>query len=224
MSSRSTTSCENTIVNTPMMQRMMLMNRAKLSAWTTPKLCASVFQRKYDAAAAPTRPIRPSPAIGMRSPGCRNASASMAAVADKTTIRIGMMAAKLFIGSLTHAGMRDARCGVRDAGCEVRNGDDGAGGRRQRVVDSIHRAHHGGLHRPEEHAREDAHRDGSRDGRNHDRPLARREIGKAPVLFVGDLAVVHPLEHPQHVDGRKDDTSRRDRGKPGVPPERAEED
>ena len=69
------------------------MKSAKLSDRTTPKLCASLSQRNTDAAAAPARPIRPSPAIGIRSPGWRNASASMAAVAESTTITIGMMAA-----------------------------------------------------------------------------------------------------------------------------------
>ena len=80
------------------MHRMMLMKSAKLSARTTPKLTASVSQRKHEATSAPTRPIRPKPAMYIRSPGCRIASASMAAMADSTTIRIGMVAANEFIG------------------------------------------------------------------------------------------------------------------------------
>ena len=89
------------------------MNSAKLSARTTPKLCASVSQRKQDATAAPTRPISPSPAIGMRSPGWRKASASIAAMADRTTISIGMVAWKLFIAdrSLPRIGGVRARHG-----------------------------------------------------------------------------------------------------------------
>ena len=62
------------------------MKSAKLSARMTPKLLRSVSQRKTDATAAPTRPIRPSPAIGMRSPGWRNASASIAAAPASATI------------------------------------------------------------------------------------------------------------------------------------------
>ncbi len=68
------------------------MKRAKLSERMTPMLRASLFQRQTDAIAAPTSPIRPSPAIGIRSPGCRNASASMAAIADSATMTSGMMA------------------------------------------------------------------------------------------------------------------------------------
>ena len=69
------------------------MNSAKLSERMTPKLSARVSQRKYDARAAPPQPIRPKPAIGIRSPGRRMASASMAAIADNATMSIGIMAA-----------------------------------------------------------------------------------------------------------------------------------
>ena len=52
------------------MQRMMLMNSAKLSARMTPKLLRVACPRgSTEATAAPTRPISPRPAIGMRSPG-----------------------------------------------------------------------------------------------------------------------------------------------------------
>src|SRR3954470_3438292 len=84
----------------PTRHRMMLMKSAKLSARTTPKLAASVFQRKHDATSAPTSPIRPNPAMYIRSPGWRIASAIMAAIADKTTISIGMVAAKELIAAL----------------------------------------------------------------------------------------------------------------------------
>ncbi len=75
------------------MQSTRLMKSAKLSDRTTPKLWASLPQRKTDARAAPPSPIRPKPAIGMRSPRWRNASASMAAQPARTTMTIGMMAA-----------------------------------------------------------------------------------------------------------------------------------
>ena len=75
------------------MQRMMFTNSAKLSERMTPNARASPFQRKTDASAAPAQPIRPKPEIGMRSPGSRMASASIAAIADSATIRIGMIAA-----------------------------------------------------------------------------------------------------------------------------------
>jgi hypothetical protein len=52
-----------------------------------------VFQSEAEAIAAPTSPMRPSPAIGMRSPGCRNASASIAAAAESVTMTMGMMPA-----------------------------------------------------------------------------------------------------------------------------------
>ena len=68
------------------------MKSAKLSERTTPKLCASLPHRKTLASAAPASPINPNPAIGMRSPRCRKASATMAAQPDKTTMTIGMMA------------------------------------------------------------------------------------------------------------------------------------
>ena len=46
MCSRSTTSFDSSIVSTPMMQRTMLMNSAKLSERMTPMLWASLFQRQ----------------------------------------------------------------------------------------------------------------------------------------------------------------------------------
>ena len=77
------------------------MKSAKLSARMTPNACASRPQRKTDATAAPTRPMWPNPAIGMRSPGLVIAAASIAARPARVTMTIGMTAAYslMFIGS-----------------------------------------------------------------------------------------------------------------------------
>ena len=68
------------------------MNSPKLSATTTPKLVALLFQSAAEAMAAPTSPMAPSGPIGIRSPGSRNASAIMAAMAVAATQHIGTMA------------------------------------------------------------------------------------------------------------------------------------
>ena len=68
------------------------MKSAKLSDRTTPKLRASVSHSITEETAAPTRPISPSPKSGIRSPGWRKASASIAAIAASMTLTMGMMA------------------------------------------------------------------------------------------------------------------------------------
>src|SRR4051812_27221829 len=114
------TSFENTIVMMPMIQRMMLMKSAKLSARTTPKLTASVFQRKQEATSAPTRPISPKPAMYIRSPGWRIASAIIAAIADSTTISIGIVAAKEFTVHLPQLARPSGRACQDDRGWQSR--------------------------------------------------------------------------------------------------------
>src|SRR3954465_12946225 len=115
------TSFENTIVMMPMMQRMMLMKSAKLSARTTPKLTASVFQRKQEATSAPTRPISPKPAMYIRSPGWRIASAIIAAIAESTTISIGIVAAKEFTAHLPQLARPSGRACQGDRGRQSRD-------------------------------------------------------------------------------------------------------
>src|SRR4051812_32911683 len=74
------------------MIRIQVTNSPKLSAATTPKLDALLFQSATEATAAPTRPMTPSGPIGIRSPGSRNASAIIAAIAVAVTQHIGTMA------------------------------------------------------------------------------------------------------------------------------------
>src|SRR6476469_6304332 len=90
-------------------------NRPKLSAWTTPKLEVFRFHKSAEAIAAPTRPIAPRGPIGIRSPGDRNASATIAAMAAAVTHNIGTMAFSDIIGT------RDARSGIH-SGREIRQG------------------------------------------------------------------------------------------------------
>ena len=78
----------------------MFTKTVKLSQRMTPKLSALEFQRKYEARAAPPEPMSPKPKIGIRSPGRRIDSASIAAIADSATMTIGMMAAKALIALL----------------------------------------------------------------------------------------------------------------------------
>ena len=73
-------------------------NRPKLSASTTPKLDALWFHNRTVAIAAPARPMAPSGPIGIRSPGERNASATIAAMAAAVTHSIGTMAFRDVIG------------------------------------------------------------------------------------------------------------------------------
>ena len=76
------------------MIRIQVTNSPKLSADTTPKLEALRFHSSSDDAAAPARPIAPSGPIGIRSPGSRNASATMAASAAAVTQDMGTIALK----------------------------------------------------------------------------------------------------------------------------------
>src|SRR5438132_5804992 len=81
--------------------------RPKLSAWTTLKLEALWFHNSADAIAAPVRPMAPRGPIGIRSPGDRKASATIAAMAAAVTHSIGTMAFSDIIG------IWDSGCGIR---------------------------------------------------------------------------------------------------------------
>src|SRR3989442_5679563 len=78
--------------STPTMIRMKVTNSRNLSATRTPKLDAPSFQSSTDEMAAPARPMAPSGPIGIRSPGARNASAIMAAMAAAVTQDMGTIA------------------------------------------------------------------------------------------------------------------------------------
>src|SRR5439155_19331754 len=82
----------NAIDSAPTMIRIQVTKRPKLSAETTPKLETLWFQRSSVATAAPTRPTMPSTAVGMRSPGSRNDSATIAARPAAVTHNIGTIA------------------------------------------------------------------------------------------------------------------------------------
>src|SRR3984957_11225047 len=67
-------------------------NSPYLSATTMPKLVALWSQSRNEATAAPARPIAPSGAMGIRSPGARNASAVIAAMPAAVTQAMGTIA------------------------------------------------------------------------------------------------------------------------------------
>src|SRR5262245_24288607 len=74
------------------MIRMKVTKSPNLSASTTPKLDAPSLHNSSDEMAAPARPMTPSGPIGIRSPGARKASATIAARAAAVTHDIGTMA------------------------------------------------------------------------------------------------------------------------------------
>ena len=83
MPSRSTICPDKAIVRMPTTASTSVTNSPKLSADTTPKLCAPRSHSSTDAAIDASSPMMPSPPIGIRSPGERNASASIAAMPAK---------------------------------------------------------------------------------------------------------------------------------------------
>src|SRR5437762_3442686 len=90
---------ERAIDRTPTTIRMAVTNSEKLSATTSPKLLVLRFHNSAAAIAAPASPIKPSGPIGIRSPGERNASAVIAAIAAAITQAIGMIALRALIGA-----------------------------------------------------------------------------------------------------------------------------
>src|SRR2546421_2560301 len=133
---------ENAIDSAPTMIRIQVTKRPKLSAETTPKLETLWFQRSSVATAAPMRPTKPSPAIGMRSPGSRNDSATIAARPAAVTHSIGTMALREVIPRAVARGLRAER------GAALRE--------RQHPIDRR-------LDRTQEEIRQHAHQDGDRD-------------------------------------------------------------
>src|SRR5687768_6476283 len=132
---------------TPTTMSTQVTNNPKLSATTTSKLVALASQSSHDATAAPTRPITPSGAIGIRSPRARNASAVIAAIPAAVTHAMGVMALRdVSTSSYLH------RRGLAHA-----------------VDDLLHR----GLGRLQKQVRHDAHQDRERHDRHDERPLSR---------------------------------------------------
>ena len=72
--------------------RTIVTNTPKLSAATTPKLVARLSQSATAATPAKISPMAPSGAIAIRSPGSRNASATIATIAAAVTQDMGTMA------------------------------------------------------------------------------------------------------------------------------------
>src|SRR4051812_38456991 len=98
--------------NSPTTTRTPVTNSPNLSAATMSKLLALLFQRSADATPAPIRPMAPSGAIGILSPGSRNASATIAAMAAAATHDIGTMAfsdCQLIVGPRSKAQQPDRR-------------------------------------------------------------------------------------------------------------------
>src|SRR5450759_1175481 len=218
--SRSTILGDSSIVIAPITTRIMTTKSPKVSADTTPKPVAWRPHSSTVLMPAPARPTRPRPLIGMRSPGSRNASASMAAMPAAMTHRMGTMAT-----------MEDDDMSVlypdvgrhRGAKRHVRT----PGGRRTRhgfAAHPLEQAIDGWLHRTEEDAGQHAHEDGHGDDGDDHPPLADGQVRQGPVLVMGDRPVVHPLEHPQHVDGREDDAAGGERRVSRIPAEGAEQD
>ena len=186
-----------------MMQRMMLMKSAKLSARTTPKLRASVSHRKHrrDERADEADQAEAGDAASAR-PGWRIASASMAAIADSTTLTHRDDGDVVDSASALASAFRNrpARRSVAARSWAWPIGSTRAPARTRRHA---RRRRVPRLHRPQEERR--ARRPctiAMADRRNHQRPLARREIRERSVLLVRHRPVVDALEHPEHVDRR----------------------
>ena len=204
----------------PTMIRIPLTNSAKLSARTTPKLTRLWPQSMTEAAAAPARPMRPSTPSGSRSSLPRKASTARVINAVATTMRIGMTAwsSARFMDALPRWRRRAARPPRR---LPAARGVPRPGPGRRRSARP----------RPGRRARTGARKmvgntpitTAIATAGPSVAPLARRQVGQRRVLRIGDLAVVHALEHPEHVDGRQDDAARRHHGQLGPPAEAAED-
>src|SRR5207244_12988512 len=153
---------------TPTMIRMSVTNRPKLSAATTSKLDALWSQSTTAATAAPMKPTRPRPPIGIRSPGSRKASATIAATPAAVTHAIGTIALKDCIMS-----------GIRRSGLGTRR-DSGFGIRpvphRPLPLAAGERALDRRLDRAQEKVREDAHHHSNTVHWHDGRPFARLRI------------------------------------------------
>src|SRR5262245_37719144 len=137
--------------------RVAVMNSPKSSAATTPKLTACRPQRSTVATAAPMRPMIPSGPMGIRSPGARNASAVMAAMAAAVTQAIGTIAARA----------------ENILGPRLPRRHDTLGLHRRATPHLVKHAFDRGFHRLEEQIRQHAHENRERDHRYQDGPLPR---------------------------------------------------
>ena len=184
-----------------------------------------VPQQRPTRCAAPTRPMAPSGPIGIRSPGDRNASAIIAAMAAAVTHSIGTMAFRdVIIGdSAWDSASSDARAGRPDAECPRSPNPARLHADRRLRLDLAHHPRHRRLDRPQKQIRQHAHQDRGRDDRHEHDPLARRQIRHRRVLLVAHRSVVDALKHPEHVGGRQHDAGRGERRQARVPAERAEQ-
>src|SRR5262252_1846012 len=137
-------------------------NNAKLSATTTPKLAACRSQSSNAATPAPMRPMTPSGPIGMRSPGDRNASAVMAAIAAAVTQAIGTTA------------LMDANMNSSPAGADLD---------RRAAPRLIDHPLDGWSHRAQKQIRQHSHEYRHRHNRDDQRPLPRFQIRECRILF-----------------------------------------
>ena len=189
--------------------RIPLTNSAKLSARTTPKLTRLWPQSMTEAAAAPARPMSAEHAerqpLVLAAEGL-DGEGDQRRRDDDEDRDDGLEFGEVHGCAPPLA----APCGASAAAAA--GGALGCRGPVLAAGDPLDHGPDGGLGGSEEDGREHAHHDGHRHRRAERRPLARRQVGQRRVLRVGDLAVVHALEHPEHVDGRQDDAGRRHRG------------
>ena len=210
---------ENAIVRRPTTTSVSVTNRPKLSAWTMPpKLTALRFQstthasrrerQADDAEAANRHPlVRP---CGTPRPPWRPAPPASRRASERRRRTM-----KLSIGLSVRQ-----PCGRRAIATR-----SGSGRNDERLVRRCRHVNHRCRLRasklaPAPAARRPSRTAGSigfrnsvgttpmtmrqRDERQRRRPLTRRQVRQRCVLLVRDLAVVHALHHPQHVDGRQD--------------------
>src|SRR5262245_61211937 len=166
-----------------------------------------------------------SPAIGIRSCFMRNDSARSTTSPPSAMTRTGTMASKEASSirkvpnvpkmptvplrcrrlsrsrSIYSAGRGNVAIGPWSSRRWLRVERTGGGGHRLMLLHPLHDTPDRRLHRFQEHVRLHAHVDCRGGQWTHDRPLPRRQVRHVRVVIVGDLAVVHPLEHPEHVHG-----------------------
>ena len=186
-------------------------NRPKLSARTTPKLDALRSQSSTDATRATDeaddrrgrRSASARPARGTPRPPSRQAPPAV-------TQTIGTMASKdesSISGPPDRRGSRRPARSLRPARLEPAL-------RCTRLIQRRPPARSAAGTAFGSDAHHDRHRD---DRRDHAPTRAASRSGSVAVLLVGHRAVVHALEHPQHVDRRQDHAGRGERREPRAP-------
>src|SRR5262252_437160 len=170
--------------------------RARLSRMAMPwKPVVSEPHRRMVAMSAMTTPPSPTKARCSRRPRGGRRSRSMRRKPVTASTAAGPMMRRLMTGTGIISVMARGSPSWRGQGHRGRRlrlhlGDEGAHARLR-----LSRERHGIDADPEDEG-EHGHEDD---------PLARREIGQAPVLLPRHLAEDHALIHPQHVDGGEDD-------------------